>query len=133
MRVRTAVLVTAALSLTLPAVASGATAAQAQTQVTAQASAATARAAVANAVRSAAISAKSKARKNVGKKGVRSAATVSPNPKIDETCGLDVTLTLDSSGSIGSNAGNVRQAATDFAAALKSTNSTMRITRFAKT
>ena len=37
-------LVTAALSLTLPAVASGATAAQAQTQVTAQASAATARA-----------------------------------------------------------------------------------------
>ena len=58
-------------------------------------------------------------------------ATPSTNPKISETCGLDATLTLDSSGSIGSAASNVRNAAYDFLAALKDTNSTLRILNFA--
>lgn len=60
-------------------------------------------------------------------------AKATANPKIDETCGLDVTLTLDSSGSISTNAADVKNAATDFMNALKDTNSTMRINRFAKT
>ena len=60
-------------------------------------------------------------------------ATVAPNPKIDETCGLDATLILDASGSINSAhaVNTVRTASKDLIAALKDTNSTLRVTQFA--
>ncbi len=59
--------------------------------------------------------------------------TPAPNPAIDETCGLDATLILDASGSIQSAGAvnTVRNAGRDLTAALKDTNSTLRITQFA--
>ncbi|MCU0296736.1 MAG: VWA domain-containing protein, partial [Candidatus Nanopelagicales bacterium] len=63
------------------------------------------------------------------------AATVTPvaNPFIKETCGLDAALILDASGSIQSAGAvnTVRNAGRDLTAALKDTNSTLRITQFA--
>ena len=61
------------------------------------------------------------------------AVTPGPNPFIDETCGIDATLTLDASGSINSAraVNTVRNASRDLVAALKDTNSTLRITQFA--
>ena len=61
------------------------------------------------------------------------AVTPAPNPAIDETCGLDATLILDASGSIQSAGAvnTVRNAGRDLTAALKDTNSTLRITQFA--
>jgi LPXTG-motif cell wall-anchored protein len=56
-----------------------------------------------------------------------------PNPPIEESCGVDVTLVLDASGSI-SNSGaveDVRDAAEAFLDALANTNSTARVTQFA--
>jgi len=60
------------------------------------------------------------------------AVTPAPNPVIDETCGLDATLILDASGSIQSAGAvnTVRNAGRDLTAALKDTNSTLRITQF---
>ncbi len=59
--------------------------------------------------------------------------TPGPNPSISETCGLDATLILDASGSIQSAGAvnTVRNAGRDLVAALKDTNSTLRITQFA--
>lgn len=61
------------------------------------------------------------------------AAAVTPNPPIEERCGLDVTLVLDASGSVQtSNAVNqVRGAAEAFLDALSNTDSTARVTQFA--
>ena len=60
------------------------------------------------------------------------AVTPGPNPSIDETCGLDATLILDASGSIktAGAVNTVRNASYDLLAALKDTNSTLRITQF---
>ena len=54
------------------------------------------------------------------------------NPTINETCGLDATLILDASGSIktAGAVNTVRNASYDLLAALKDTNSTLRITQF---
>ncbi len=55
-----------------------------------------------------------------------------PNPPIEETCGVDVTLVLDASGSINSSHAveDVRAAADAFLDALRNTNSTARVTQF---
>jgi hypothetical protein len=55
------------------------------------------------------------------------------NPPIEETCGVDVTLVLDASGSIQSSNAveNVRDAAEAFLDSLRNTNSTARVTQFA--
>ena len=60
------------------------------------------------------------------------AVTPGPNPTISETCGLDATLILDASGSIKSAGAvnTVRNASYDLLAALKDTNSTLRVTQF---
>jgi hypothetical protein len=68
--------------------------------------------------------------------GSRPAAAAVPpaaNPAIAESCGVDVTLVLDASGSIqSSNAvDDVRDAAEAFLDALRNTNSTARVTQFA--
>ena len=54
------------------------------------------------------------------------------NPLIEETCGVDVTLVLDASGSISCSHAveNVRNAADAFLDALRNTNSTARVTQF---
>jgi hypothetical protein len=59
--------------------------------------------------------------------------TPAANPEIEESCGLDVTLVLDASGSIqSSNAvAQVRKAAQAFLEALTNTNSQARVTQFA--
>jgi len=56
-----------------------------------------------------------------------------PNPPIDESCGVNVTLVLDASGSIESShaVDDVRNAADAFLDALKNTDSTARVTQFA--
>lgn len=119
MRLRSVLIASVAAAITVPALAAGATAAEAQvatgtraaaTQAAIQAQTATAQAA----------------------NGIRAAANPA-NPKLLEECGLDATLVLDSSGSIGGNSNKVRGAANDFLAALKNTNSTMRLISFAKT
>ena len=63
--------------------------------------------------------------------------TAAPNPPIPESCGIDLTLVLDSSGSIGvNNPGNVdyrpdvRRAANAVLKSLRDTNSTARVTQF---
>ena len=55
-----------------------------------------------------------------------------PNPPIDDSCGVDVTLVLDASGSIRSAGAvdSVRNAATAFLTALADTNSTARVIDF---
>jgi hypothetical protein len=55
------------------------------------------------------------------------------NPPIEESCGLDVTLVLDASGSIQSSNAveNVRNAAEAFLDSLRNTNSRARVTQFA--
>ena len=55
-----------------------------------------------------------------------------PNPPIEESCGVDVTLVLDASGSINSSHAveDVRDAADAFLDALRNTNSTARVTQF---
>src|SRR5262245_41150112 len=55
-----------------------------------------------------------------------------PNPPIEESCGVDVTLVLDASGSISSSHAveDVRSAADAFLDALRNTNSTARVTQF---
>ncbi len=55
-----------------------------------------------------------------------------PNPEIDESCGVDVTLVLDASGSIKSSGAveQVRGAADAFLDALVNTSSTARVTQF---
>ena len=69
----------------------------------------------------------------VGTPPARAAVTPSPNPQIEEKCGLPITLVLDASGSIqSSNAVNkVRDAAEAFLDALSNTNSSVRVTQFA--
>ena len=121
----------AAIALPTAMVGSGVAAAAPglATQAQARQVATQARAAVTTAV----AQAQRQTNKRAPKAGRVSATAITPNPLIDETCGLDATLVLDSSGSIGSDAQNVRNAATDFLAALKDTNSTLRITRFSKT
>lgn len=55
-----------------------------------------------------------------------------PRTRRSETCGIDASLILDASGSI-KNAGavnTVRKAGQDLIAALKDTNSTLRVTQF---
>jgi uncharacterized repeat protein (TIGR01451 family)/LPXTG-motif cell wall-anchored protein len=56
-----------------------------------------------------------------------------PNPTVDDSCGVDVTLVLDASGSIQTSGavGQVRGAADAFLDALTNTNSTARVTQFA--
>jgi uncharacterized repeat protein (TIGR01451 family) len=54
-----------------------------------------------------------------------------PNPEIEQSCGLELTLVLDASGSIGSDDKNVRAAGDALLTALKNTNSTARVTQFA--
>lgn len=60
------------------------------------------------------------------------AVTPATNPAIEETCGLNATLILDASGSIQSAGAvnTVRNAGRDLIAALKDTNSTLRVTQF---
>ena len=55
------------------------------------------------------------------------------NPSIEESCGVDVTLVLDASGSISSAGAvdDVRDAAQSFLDSLKDTDSTARVTQFA--
>ncbi|KZX51223.1 hypothetical protein A3709_10355 [Halioglobus sp. HI00S01] len=61
-------------------------------------------------------------------------ATESPvvNPDLDQACGLNVLMILDESGSIGSNAGNVRTAFKAFTAAIKNTSSSMAVAEFSR-
>lgn len=54
-----------------------------------------------------------------------------PNPRIADSCGTNVTLVLDASGSIGSNERNVRDAGEAFLDALADTGSTARVLQFA--
>ena len=56
-----------------------------------------------------------------------------PNPPIEESCGVEVTLVLDASGSISSAGAvdDVRNAAQSFLDSLKNTDSTARVTQFA--
>lgn len=60
------------------------------------------------------------------------AADPLPNPTIAESCGVNVNLVLDASGSINSShaVGDVRDAATAFLDALRNTNSNARVTQF---
>ena len=63
----------------------------------------------------------------------QTAPTPAPNPPIEESCGVDVTLVLDASGSISSSSHaveDVRDAAEAFLDALENTNSTARVTQF---
>jgi uncharacterized repeat protein (TIGR01451 family) len=53
------------------------------------------------------------------------------NPEIEQSCGLDLTLVMDASGSIGDDDDNVRAAGDALLSALKNTNSTARVTQFA--
>ena len=69
---------------------------------------------------------------------VRAQTTVPPgaqpnvaNPEISESCGLNVALVLDASGSIGNNERNVRKAGEAFLDALADTGSTARVLQFA--
>jgi len=59
--------------------------------------------------------------------------TPAPNPSIEESCGVDVTLVLDASGSIqtANAVSQVRRAAEAFLEALTDTSSTARVTQFA--
>ena len=61
------------------------------------------------------------------------AVPTAPNPPIEDSCGLTVTLVLDASGSIeSSNAvADVRGAATAFLDSLRNTGSSARVTQFA--
>lgn len=61
------------------------------------------------------------------------ATTPVPNPEIADSCGLDVTLVLDASGSISSShaVDDVRDAPSTFLDALSNTDSTARVTQFA--
>ena len=61
------------------------------------------------------------------------AETPAPNPPIADSCGVDLTLVLDASGSIQSSNAveKVRGAASEFLFALKDTDSTARVTQFA--
>ncbi len=54
-----------------------------------------------------------------------------PNPEIADSCGTNVALVLDASGSIGSNERNVRTAGEAFLDALADTGSTARVLQFA--
>ncbi len=56
-----------------------------------------------------------------------------PNPTLDQSCGLDLTLVLDASGSIQSShaVDSVRSAASTLLDSLGNTNSTARVTQFA--
>jgi hypothetical protein len=56
-----------------------------------------------------------------------------PNPQIEESCGLDVTLVLDASGSVSSSnaVDDVRNAADAMLTSLSGTNSVARVTQFA--
>lgn len=66
---------------------------------------------------------------------VEAAPSIDPvaNPPIEDSCGIDVTLVLDASGSIqSSNAvDDVRNAAAAFLDSLRNTDSTARVTQFA--
>jgi uncharacterized repeat protein (TIGR01451 family) len=61
------------------------------------------------------------------------APPVAPNPPIEESCGVDLTVVLDASGSIESSHAveDVRNAGDALLTALKNTNSTARVTQFA--
>ena len=63
----------------------------------------------------------------------QAAVTPAPNPPIADSCGVDVTLVLDASGSISSSGAveSVRGAADTFLGALNNTDSTARVTQFA--
>lgn len=56
-----------------------------------------------------------------------------PNPPIEQSCGLELTLVLDASGSVSSAGAvdDVREAGDALLSALKNTNSTARVTQFA--
>jgi hypothetical protein len=64
---------------------------------------------------------------------VARAVVPAPNPLIADSCGVDVTLVLDASGSVQSSGAveQVRDAATAFLEALQNTRSTARVTQFA--
>ena len=61
--------------------------------------------------------------------------TRADNPDLEKSCGLDVLMILDSSGSIGSSGatGNVRDAFKAFTGALKNTSSAMAVVEFSST
>lgn len=67
----------------------------------------------------------------VGTAPAQAQVTSRANPAIPDRCGLDITLVLDASGSIGNDNGNVRKAAQAFVETLADTNSRARITQFA--
>ncbi len=56
-----------------------------------------------------------------------------PNPPIEQSCGLELTLVMDASGSVSSShaVDDVRAAGDALLTALKNTNSTARVTQFA--
>ena len=58
------------------------------------------------------------------------APTPSANPDLDATCGLDLSLVIDRSGSIGSNNTKVQAAAQAFVDALVGTGSTVQVVSF---
>ena len=70
---------------------------------------------------------------STGGGGVVEAIDPVANPPIEESCGVDVTLVLDASGSISSAGAvdDVRDAAQAFLDSLKNTDSTARVTQFA--
>lgn len=57
--------------------------------------------------------------------------TTAVNPQVPDECGINITVVLDASGSIGGNNQNVRNAARAFLDALKDTGSSGRVVDFA--